>query len=88
MFIEDQSEKVIFNIRFFKIRKDENQINVYEKSNSSLIGTLAEYKDSRTASIIMEEIISIMSLSSHNNVPFHYKFPSEESMKQVMRVEQ
>ncbi len=88
MFIEDQSGKVIFNIRFFKIKQDKKNINIYEKSTDNLLGTLAEYEDLNVASIIMEEIISIMKFSISNNIFFHYKFPSEATMRQVMKVEQ
>ncbi len=84
MFIQDQSNKILFNMLYYKIKKMDNRIGIFDEQED-YIGVLAEYEDPFVTQSILNEIIYLMKCSSLNKSFCVYEFPSERDMEKAIK---
>ena len=83
MFILDQSNKVLFNMLFYKIKKVGNQINIFNKQEE-LLGVLGEYEDQHITQTVLDEIINLIKYCHMNKIFCVYEFPAAEEIKKMV----
>ena len=84
MFIQDQSNKVLFNMLHYKIKKMDNRIGIFDKQEN-YIGVLAEYEDPFVTQSILNEIVYLMKCSNLNKRFCVYEFPSERDVEKMVK---
>jgi len=83
MFILDQSNKVLFNMLFYKIKKVDNKINIFNKQDE-LLGVLGEYEDQKVTQTVLDEIINLVKYCHMNKIFCVYEFPAAEVIKKMV----
>jgi len=83
MFIQDQTGKVTFNMRFYLLKQIKNQIFIYDKQRNCL-GIVAEYDNNEITKEILAEVIDIMKVSLHTRAYCTYRFPLMSEIAEVI----
>ena len=86
MFIQDQEEKVIFNMKFYSLKRVGKKIKIFDNKDNYL-GILAEYNSEEITKIIIEEIVELLKFCFENKMPCIYKFPAASEIEKVMENE-
>jgi hypothetical protein len=80
MFIEEQKKKIIFNMLYHQVSRENSKLIIFDRQNNPL-GILAEYKNEGIAEFIMEEIAEVLDICNMNGIFCLYKFPKEEEIE-------
>lgn len=82
MFVEDQSQKVIFNMKYYTIKQDENLIKIYTAGGRCL-GIAAEYKESSAAKAVIDETKELLKYCFRNKITCLFTFPDSDTIEKV-----
>jgi hypothetical protein len=83
MFIQDQSQKVIFNMKFYILKNMGNIIQIHD-SKGELVGNIAEYDDVQLSEMLTQEAKDIMQFCAANHNYCLYKFPTNQELQKVI----
>jgi hypothetical protein len=83
MFIEDQSRKVIFDMRFYKLVLNNNDILIFDHRNKK-IGIMGSYDNEKMSQEVMQHIQTIIQTSQTYQLNGYFTLPSKKEMQKVM----
>ena len=83
MFIQDQSRKVLFNMKFYTLKNMGSIIQIFD-SGGTFVGEIGEYENPQLAEMLVEEAREIMQIAAMNRSYCIYEFPTNEEIRQVM----
>lgn len=84
MFVQDQQKQVIFNMKFYSLKRVGSQLHIFDHKQEYL-GIIAEYEDENITAVITEEIVELLEFCFHNKVPCVYSFPEPSEIKGMMQ---
>jgi len=83
MFIQEERKKVIFNMNYYKMKRENNKIIILDMANNPL-GTLVEYQDEATTKLIFQEVVELLHFCKINKTFCLYNFPQDKELKKVV----
>jgi hypothetical protein len=83
MFLQESQGKVIFNMLYYKLHRNEKQIKIFDMQNNYL-GVCAEYTDEKIADYVMQEMKALFRYCKPRKIFTVYEFPEENEIKELM----
>lgn len=84
MFVQDQSGKVLFNMKYYKINRNKNTLFVFDKEGNKL-GILGQYNTEEMAQEVFESIRSNIQYASMNKIYCICQLPENNYSKELVK---